>query len=229
MKLIKKASMGEPDFFEVIYSINPWMGSATVDRDLARLEWESLRTTLQSLNIEVDTVEPVKTFPDMVFAADQAVVKDHEALISNFRCRERVDESRYYKDWFSGHGYMVKKLPEGVFFEGGGESMWLGDMLLIGAGFRTSMGACKYVSEILEVETACHELVDPKFYHLDTCLFVLNEQTAFYYPDAFAVKSVKRLKGLVKNLIELDSHEAENFAANSLVTDHHVVLQKGNS
>ena len=63
---------------------------------------------------------------------------------------------------------------------------------------------------------------------MDTALFVLNNETVFYYPDAFSEKSRNVLKKNVPNLIPIEKKEAFNFAANSLVTDHHVVLQKGN-
>lgn len=67
----------EPRHFAVQYAINPWMHPDTqVDVDLAQEQWRTLIDTYRSHGHTVDTVAPVAGLPDMVFAANSAVVVD---------------------------------------------------------------------------------------------------------------------------------------------------------
>lgn len=72
------------------------------------------------------------------------------------------------------------------------------------------------------------KLVNERFYHLDTCLFILNERVAFYYPPAFDRASIDWLRANVAELVVVFREEAENFALNSFVHDQVVFMQKGN-
>jgi N-dimethylarginine dimethylaminohydrolase len=67
----------EPRHFAVQYAINPWMHpDAQVDVDLAQEQWQTLIGAYRSHGHTVDTVPPVAGLPDMVFAANSAVVVD---------------------------------------------------------------------------------------------------------------------------------------------------------
>jgi len=227
-KYIKKVLLCEPSQFSVDYVINPWMRVGSVNKSVAAAQWNNLANTLTKLGIKKEIIKPVKGLPDMVFAADQAVIKNNNLVLSNFHYPQRRSEVKKYLPWFEKQKFKIHKLPKKHFFEGSGDCVWYKDLLFTGTGFRNSPKICKFLSKYLRVETKCLELINPKFYHLDTCLFPLNDTVAFYYPPAFSQKSQKILKTLVKNLISLTDKEANNFAANSLVTDHHVIMQKGN-
>ncbi len=228
-KLIKRVLMCKPLYFEKLdYVINPWMKPGTIDKAKAMDEWTQLVDAYKSLGITVETINQKKGSPDMVFATDQGIVQGKKVLLSRFWCDERKDESTYYQSWFEENGYKINYLPTDIYFEGNGDSYFWGDKLLIGVGFRADKKTCDAISKILDVEVVPLEIIDPKFYHLDVGFFPLNNETAFYYPPAFSQKSRGVLKKLVPNLIELSTDEANGFCANSVVTDHHVVHQKGN-
>jgi len=227
-KHIRKVLLCEPSHFSVDYVINPWMKIGSINKTKATSQWKNLANTLTKLAIKIEIIKPAKGLPDMVFAADQALIKYKNLVLSNFHYPQRRREIKKYLPWFKKQNFKIYKLPKKCFFEGSGECVWYGDLLFVGTGFRNSTGVCKFLSVYLNVETKCLELINPKFYHLDTCLFPLNDTTAFYYPLAFSQKSQRVLKKLVKNLIPLADDEANNFAANSLVTDHRVIMQKGN-
>jgi N-dimethylarginine dimethylaminohydrolase len=227
-KYIKKVLMCKPLHFSVDYIINPWMMPGTVNRDKAMEQWSTLVDTFQRLQIKVETIDQEEGLPDMVFSADQAVVKNKKVLISNFRYPERQGETKHYLKWFKKHRYSLVHLPATCFFEGGGESTLIKDLLLIGVGFRANLKVCRQVSKTFDIEVVPLELVDKRFYHLDTCFFPLNNETAFYFPEGFSPDARIKLKKIIPNLIPFNYEELLNFAANSVVTDHHVVMQKNN-
>ncbi len=228
-KLIKKVLMCEPTYFDTLdYSINPWMKPGTINGKKAMNEWNDLVKAYESQDIEVEVIKQQRGVPDMVFATDQGIVKDKTVLLSRFWCDERKGETPHYEQWFRNNGYTIKHLPDDIYLEGNGDSFFWGDKLLVGLGYRANKETCDAVSKLLNIEVIPIEIVDPKFYHLDVGFLPLNNDTAFYYPPAFSEKSREVLKKLVPNLIEFTQEEANGFAANSVVTDHHVVHQSGN-
>lgn len=216
--------MCRPIHFQVEYQINPWMEVGTVDQQRALREWEQLKAAYESLGVKVEVIDQEEGVPDMVFATDQGVMLDDSTfLLGRFRYPERQPETVHYRKWYEEHGYALKELPEGVFLEGG-DVQWYGDKVLVGTGFRTSGETVSAVGQLADREAIELHLIDPKFYHLDTCLMVLNSDTVFYYPPAFSESSQKKLKEMVPNLIEFSLDDVLHFAANSVRVNHTVLM-----
>jgi N-dimethylarginine dimethylaminohydrolase len=228
-KLIKSVLMCKPLYFDQLdYVINPWMTPGKINERRTMQEWNKLVQTYKEQGITVAVIDQKKGSPDMVFATDQGIVSGKKVLLSRFWTDERKKESAHYEKWFQDNGYTITYLPEGIYFEGNGDSYFWRDLLFIGIGYRADNKTCKAVSKLLDVEVIPLEIIDPKFYHLDVGFFPLNNETIFYYPPAFSEKSRGVLKKLVPNLIEFSKEEAYRFCANSVVTDHHVIHQKNN-
>ena len=67
-------------------------------------------------------------------------------------------------------------------------------------------------------------LVDPRFYHLDTALCVLDADTAMYYPAAFDDDARAAIAGQFAELIEAKDEDAEVLGLNAVSDGRHVVL-----
>jgi N-dimethylarginine dimethylaminohydrolase len=67
-------------------------------------------------------------------------------------------------------------------------------------------------------------LVDPRFYHLDTALSVLDSSTAMYYPAAFDDAGRAALSSVFDELIEAKDEDAEVLGLNAVSDGRHVVL-----
>lgn len=228
-KTIKRVLMCRPTYFNVEYIINPWMKPNSVDVQKAMEQWLELVHAYEKLGIKVEIIDQQRYLPDMVFAADQGIVTKKNVLVSNFRHNERKGERFPYMHWFEKNDYSLQFISEGYYFEGTGESLWFGKKLFVGTGFRTNEDGARRIGEALNIEVIPLELVDPRFYHLDTCFFPLNDgKTAFYYPKAFKESSIKILKREIPNLIEFTEEEVLGFSANSISTGDNVVLQQGN-
>ncbi|UAK30525.1 N-dimethylarginine dimethylaminohydrolase [Nocardia asteroides] len=181
----RKFVMCRPDHFDVVYSINPWMNPAEpVDRALAVEQWETLRATYAEYGHTVEVVPGVAGLPDMVFAANGGLIVGNRAMSARFTHPERAAEGPAYHAWFARYG-----LPELVAAEecneGEGDFLLVGDRLLAGMGFRSSPAAHEEVSRHFGLPVVSLELIDPRFYHLDTVLLPLSDTIA-YYPPAFS-------------------------------------------
>ncbi len=213
----------EPRHFAVRYAINPWMHPDTpVDVDLAQEQWRSLIHAYRAHGHTVESVEPAPDLPDMVFAANSAVVVGGRVFGSLFHAPERRPESVHYDTWFKTAGYEVYR-PESV-CEGEGDLVWTGRYMLAGHGFRTTREAHREVQEFFGHPVISLTLVDPHFYHLDTALFVLDDDNVAYYPEAFSPGSREVLAGLFPDAVLATREDALAFGLNSVSDGRHVFI-----
>ena len=224
-KIIKKVLLCPPDYFQVRYQINPWMRPGSVDQAKAKEQWLTLLNLFRSLGVKAETVKPQPDLPDMVFSADQALIKGEKAILANFRFRQRRKEGKIYRQWLENNGFRIFSLPAFSYFEGG-DALEADNKVILGYGFRTRPQVASLINNLLKVPVITLKLVNPRFYHLDTCLFIVNQKTAFYYPPAFDKNSKTKLACLFTNLIPLPKNEASALAANSLITDHQAIVPK---
>ncbi len=221
--------MCPPDHFAVNYAINPWMRpDSPVDPGLALRQWTALRATYESLGHSVSTITPVAGLPDMVFAANGATVIGGTVLGVRFRHQERAGEAAAYLSWFRSRGY--SSVHEPVFVnEGEGDILVAGDpvvgeTVLAGYGFRSDEAAAGELESVFGRRVVSLRLVDPRFYHLDTALCVLDATTAMYYPAAFDDAGLVALASVFDELIEAKDEDAEVLGLNAVCDGRHVVL-----
>ncbi|MGA7052945.1 MAG: dimethylargininase [Mycobacterium sp.] len=215
--------MTPPRYFAVEYAINPWMDVSTpVDAHLAHAQWEVLRQTYLRLGHRVDLVEPVPGLPDMVYAANGGFVANNIAIVAKFRFAERAGESKAYAEWMSSAGY--RPVSTRHVNEGQGDLLQVGAMVLAGYGFRTDRRAHDEISATLGAPVISLELVDPRFYHLDTALAVLDDNTIAYYPPAFSEATHGHLRSLFPDAIVVGSADAYALGLNVVSDGLHVVL-----
>jgi N-dimethylarginine dimethylaminohydrolase len=216
--------MCRPDHFGVEYEINPWMHvDNQVDRSRADEQWSALHDVYTSLGQDVVLVDPVPGLPDMVFTANAGVVWNGRAVLSRFRHAERQGEESHWQALFEAQGFELFLPPREVPFEGAGDALFVGDTLFAGYGFRTERASHRFVGKALGVEVVPLELVDPRFYHLDTCFCPLNEQTVMFAAEAFSPNSARTIRRLVPHVIEVPSEVAAGFACNAMAVGNRVV------
>jgi N-dimethylarginine dimethylaminohydrolase len=224
--------MADPDFFQVDYVINTHMTGrlGTVNRRLALLEWDALRETYEALGIQVDVLPAAPLLPDLVFTANQClsippgIVGEGPAIVpSIMRASRRRAEVSIVVDALASRGLDVLRLNRRTIdcFEGMGDAAWLPGRALLfgGVGPRSSWQAYETISTWTALPVALFELVDERFYHLDTCLSFLNETTALAYLPAFAPAGQGLLRALIPNLIEVPEAEAMAFVCNGHCPD----------
>jgi N-dimethylarginine dimethylaminohydrolase len=220
---IRHYAMTAPRFFAVDYAINPWMDTATpVDLTVAVAQWENLRDTYHRLGHIVDLVDPVAGLPDMVYAANGGLVLNGTAVVARFKYPQRQQESMAYAEWMKSHGYVPVHTRH--VNEGQGDLLPVGQMILAGTGFRTDARAHNEIREIFGRPVVSLQLVDPRFYHLDTALSVLDDTTIAYYPPAFTEGARAQLETLFPDAIVVESADAYAFGLNAVSDGRHVVL-----
>jgi N-dimethylarginine dimethylaminohydrolase len=215
--------MTPPQFFAVDYAINPWMDTTNpVDAAVAVSQWQRLQDVYLQLGHSVELVAPIPGLPDMVYAANGGLIIDGTALVARFKYPQRQQESAAYGAWLQSQGFDPVYAQH--VNEGQGDLLPVGDIILAGHGFRTALRAHSEIAGVFNRRVISLELVDPRFYHLDTALTVLDDTTIAYYPPAFSYVSRAHLETLFPDAIVVDSADAYAFGLNAVSDGRNVVL-----
>ena len=220
--------MCPPDHYGIEYEINPWMNrERQTDHAVAVQQWEGLSAILKEEGAKISLVDPIKGLPDLVFTANAAVIYHGQAVIAQFRHSQRQGEQPYYQSRLESLGFDVVAPPENLYFEGAGDALFCGDTLFAGYLTRSDASGHQKIGEGLGVRVIPLELVDPYYYHLDTCCCPLADGVAIYFPGAFDEYGRKVLAEHVPHLIEVAEEEAKHFACNAVVVGKTVVTNAG--
>ncbi|KIC58130.1 dimethylargininase [Microbacterium hominis] len=224
--------MCRPEYFTVRYSINPWMEPARpTDTAKAVRQWQTLYDTYLTLGHEVELIDPLPGLPDMVYTANGGFVVDGRALGVRFRVPERRGEERAFMDWFAAAGFEVIEPVEVQ--EGEGDFLLVGDTILAGTGFRSTGDSHREVADVFGREVVSLRLIDPRFYHLDTAICVLDPvegeggvdaANIAYLPSAFDEASLRLLEERYPDAILVSDEDGAVFGLNAASDGRHVFL-----
>lgn len=225
---MKKVLLCPPTAYDIKYEINPWMHVANkVDQKKVREQFEELKNVYKELGCEILEIEQGQDLPDMVYAANYGFPQDKIFIKSNFKFDQRKGEANFAKKFFEERKFTIKELPETVSFEGQGDLLVAGNKYLMGWGKRTDPEAKKYLEEFLDTEITDFKMVDPYYYHLDTCLLPINDQTIAINPLSFEPEGVERLKKMFKKVIYVNKDDNAILGCNACVIEDTIVIAKG--
>ncbi|MDR3440975.1 arginine deiminase-related protein [Telmatospirillum sp.] len=231
--------MCAPDHFEVSYTINPWMhpdrwqNESDVLAARSSQGWGSLAEVLRTLGADVELVPPVPGLPDLVFTANAAVILDGKALVATFRHPERQGETPVFRQAFDAlkaRGVLdeIHDMPPGLVLEGAGDCVFdpVRDVFWLGYGQRSDKESAAVIERTFGCEVVPLRLVDPRFYHMDTCLCPLNGGEALYFPGAFDAAGndlIARRFG-ADNLIVAPEADARTLSVNAVNVGRDIVV-----
>ncbi len=90
-------------------------------------------------------------------------------------------------------------------------------LLFAGVGPRTSRVVVEALPHVLSLPVLALELVDPKFYHLDTALVPLDDERVLIHPPAFSGDALSLLERIFPKFLIPPVEEAQRgFACNAL-------------
>jgi N-dimethylarginine dimethylaminohydrolase len=236
-----KVLMVTPEYFDVEYAINPHMLDATgnlqkIDRLKAQRQWQEIKSCYEKIGLEVSTIKGLAGLPDMVFCANTSFPfvcnqGKKKVLRVKMHSPKRSEEVSPVMEWFKKQNYQVIERKDAGDFEGNGDALIHGHWILGGHGFRTELKAYTEVSALTNLPVVALKLVNEHFYHLDTCLTILGEDSIAIIKEGFSPESISILERLYKRIILISKEEGiKNFAGNAHCPDgKNILLQRGAS
>jgi len=238
--LPRRVLVADPEHFDLEYAINPHMRDEhgalrRVDRALARRQWQSFVDALRESGLELDELPALPGQPDLVFCANQTlpiardVAPDGVARVvpSRMAHAQRRGEVAHVTAALERMGYRVDAPADHAPMEGMGDGLWHPGRRLLwaGVGPRSSRAAWEQIAQRYRVPTLLLELVDPDFYHLDTALALLSEDSCLWIPQALSERSQALVRALIPRAIEADAGEARrSLACNAFCADGRTVF-----
>jgi N-dimethylarginine dimethylaminohydrolase len=221
--------MCPPRLYDVNYVINPWMAGNihASSRTRAAEQWQHLYEAVSKI-ATVELVQPEPGSPDMVFTANAGLERDGVVAISSFFHPERQGEEPHFRRWFHEAGYTILDIPRATPFEGEGDALFSNDgrCLWAGHGPRTAASSHHALREAWGIPVVPLHLIDPRFYHLDTCFAPLTGGYAMYFPDAFDHLSLHRIESFYspEKRIVISEADAVSFACNAVNVSRTIIL-----
>jgi N-dimethylarginine dimethylaminohydrolase len=223
--------MCPPKLYDVTYVINPWMAGNIHASSQARAaeQWQRLYEAVSAI-ADVHLIEPQPGSPDMVFTANAGLEHDGTVVITSFFHPERQDEEQHFRTWFRKAGYTILDIPRATPFEGEGDALFStdGTRLWVGYGPRTGASSHQALRNTWDIEVTPLHLIDPRFYHLDTCFAPLEGGYAMYFPEAFDQASITRIEAFYppEKRIVVAEEDALRFACNAVNVDRTIILNE---
>ncbi|WP_035350815.1 dimethylarginine dimethylaminohydrolase family protein [Edaphobacter aggregans] len=221
--------MCPPRLYDVAYVINPWMAGNlhASSRERAAAQWHRLHQALIEV-ADVEVIDPQPGSPDMVFTANAGLERNGIVVLSSFFHPERQAEEQHFRRWFHHAGYTVLDVPRETPFEGEGDALFSpdGSCLWAGYGPRTTRESHHLLARAWNIDVVPLHLIDPRFYHLDTCFAPLADGYVMYYPAAFDAASIARIEAFYpteKRIIVAEA-DAVHFACNAINIGHTIIL-----
>lgn len=219
--------------FQVNYDINPWMHRQQKNVNIEKAEDQlyALYGAIEDAGGHVvyfDIEDEI--IPDIVFTANVGIVNGHKVLLSNFYYPERKRETPHSKKILEELRYSVEEIDEqNIPFEGAGDCLLdtNKNIAWLGFGFRTSLHAKRYVEKFYGdgIQVRPLRLIDPNFYHLDTCFCPLSDGRLLYYPGAFDEYSNYVIDTWYQeNAIAVDLDEANEFVCNAVEVNKTIIV-----
>jgi N-dimethylarginine dimethylaminohydrolase len=223
--------MCPPRLYNVAYVINPWMAGNinASSQTRAAEQWQCLFEAVNRI-AEVQLIEPQPGSPDMVFTANAGLERDGTVVLSSFFHPERQGEEQHFRTWFREADYTIRNLPRSTSFEGEGDALFStdGTRLWAGYGSRTLASSHQALREAWNIEVVPLHLIDPRFYHLDTCFAPLEGGYIMYFPEAFDQASVERIEAFYppEKRIIVAAEDALRFACNAINVGRTIILNQ---
>lgn len=240
--------MCSPDYFDIVDVKNVHMQGHIGNTDKAQVnaQWHSLKDAYDALLADkvLDEVSVIPGAPgceDMVFCANQTLPwkmeDDSEVVVmSRMRHESRQREVPYFEEFFKNKGFKPLHFNNVKMFEGMGDVIpHPGKRLLYGGyGHRTTAEAYDELATMLQTPVVALELINPKFYHLDTCFVPLSRDSVMLCREAFTEDGLTMISQLFTKVYHIPEYEAEKyFSLNAHAFDAHgtktAILQKGSA
>jgi len=221
--------MCPPEWYDVNYVINPWMAGNLhrPSRDKAFEQWKELHYHLQQI-ADVRLIHGQPGSPDMVFVAHTALVQHGIAALSSFAHPQRQTEEQHIRRWLQSAGFLVWETPRETAFEGEGDALFnaTGDHLWAAHGVRTCRQSHRHVADAWHTPVTSLHLVDPRFYHLDTCFAPLSNGHLLYFPGAFHASSLAKIEAAYapEMRIAVTEAEATHFVCNAINVGQNILM-----
>lgn len=225
---MKKILLCPPNYYDIEYEINPWMDvNRKAIKEKVWAEYESLKAKYIELGVEFMEIQAQPGLPDMVYAANYGFAEGNKFIKANFMYPERRKEAAFAEEYLKKMGYEIKTIPDNIYFEGQGDLLKKSDTYFFGWGKRSNPDAKPYLEQFLGKTVVDFELINPYYYHLDTCFAPLTDDLVIINQRSFKPEGLEKVHQYFSTVIETSEQDNNVLCCNLVVFGKDIILGKG--
>jgi N-dimethylarginine dimethylaminohydrolase len=156
-------------------------------------QWDRTAHIMEAFGVEVLEIPPAKGCQDQCYVANIGISIKPYIVLANFKAAGRACEVEPARKFFTGLGYNCIQPP----FEFEGEAdlkLWKEGVYFGGYGLFSSQQAFKWIEQKTGVQIIPVREIDPKTYHLDCSLLVVDENNFIVTKSGLDAASIKTLE-----------------------------------
>lgn len=166
----------------------------------AMQQWQRMVNILKAFDCEILELPPTKGAQDATFVANLAAAIKPYIFLANYKAAGRPIEEEAGRKFFESMGYTVLQPP--FDFEGWAEVKPLNEKLYFGGyGQFTDIRTYQWIADKTGIQIIPVKEIDPRSYHLDTILMVLDPQNVMVTRSGMDDASFKAIEK-VANIVE---------------------------
>jgi N-dimethylarginine dimethylaminohydrolase len=219
--------MCRPDYFEIAYTINPWMDpSHQPDALLLEREYDAIVQAHKDAGRTVQFMKPVPGLPDMTFTANQALVRGKTAVLGTLP-PQRAAETIHTRHWLEAQDYEVIDCP--YRFSGQGDAVPTGTGAVIkGRGWRSDPRSDDFIRDALGYEAIPIQTISEKWYDDDMVFGVIRPGLVAVCLEVLDADSQALIRSRPDlEIIPVTLEEASHFVCNLVSDGDTVILPTG--
>lgn len=215
-----------PDYVSTKIPNNVFMegkDAEPIDVDRAVNQHDRVAHILEALGVEVLEMPPAKGAQDMVYCANIGIAIEPYIVLAKYKAPGRSVEVAPAKKFFEGMGYNCIQPP--YFFEGEADlKLWKQGYYFGGFGLFSDPRAFKWIEKTCGVKIIQLKEVDPKSFHLDCSLMVIDEENFIVNKSGLAPESIKILQKLGNVHFTPEGTETCGCTNGVIVKEKHIYL-----
>lgn len=191
----------------------------TPDYDLILQQHKAYVSTLRSLGLEVEMLQPLQEYPDAYFVEDVAIVTPEVAVITNPGARERAGEEEHIIPVLEQYRLTARIQSPGTL--DGGDVMQVDNHFFVGVSDRTNEEGVRQLSQILLGHGyLCSAVPVSGGLHLKSDVSNIGRNTLLITESLAKSKAFSQYD---KILVDAE----ETYAANSLLINNQILVPMG--
>jgi N-dimethylarginine dimethylaminohydrolase len=164
-----------------------------VDVPRALAQYGRIKNVIEAFGVEVLEIPPVKGCQDQTFVANIGIALNPYIVLANYKADGRDCEVAPAKKFFEGMGYQTIQPP--TYFEGEADLKRLKqDVYIGGYGQFSDEKTFDWIEKKCGVKIIRVKETNPKTYHLDCCILVINDETLLIAEGGLDKSGIKELE-----------------------------------
>lgn len=156
-------------------------------------QWDRMMAIVEALGVELLEIPPVKECQDQVFSANVGLSIGKTMVLANYSAPGRSCEVEPARQFFTKMGLNCIQPP--FAFEGFADCRkWKTGYYFGGSGQFSDNRAFDWIEQQCGVKIIRIKEINPKTYHADCCIFVVDEENFLVTPGSLDAASIATLK-----------------------------------